>query len=392
MAQSSYRSRYPDVEALRAAFPTTKYCTYLNHAVAAPMPDPVRAAMSKFIADRGVLFDRERRYEHVGSELRGVLAWLINGTPQEIAFLQNSSEGLNIVANALPLHPGDNILLCDTTLPSNVYPWTNLQHQGIETRCIPHDEGGLTVEALDRHADDRTRVVAVSSVEFVTGFRSDLQALGAWCRERGTRFVVDGTQSVGVAPLDVQACHIDFLCCDGSTWLMGPPGQGFIYCRQELVDELGRPFAGHFGVDGQGPLHHEVGPFQSDAWQLEFGTANVAGQLGILAAVRFVMGIGIPAIERWTLHLTDLLIEEIQQCGCKVVSNLNPRHRSAIVVFRVPGSGDEALDRLADAKIVVSQHEQTIRVSPHCYNTEEEIARVGEVLGEAPHGTQPTRF
>ena len=347
------------------------------------MPDPVRAAMSKFIADRGVLFDREHRYEHVGSELRGVLAWLINGTPQEIAFLQNSSEGLNIVANALPLHPGDNILLCDTTLPSNVYPWTNLQHQGIATRCIPHDAGGLTVEALDRHADDRTRVVAVSSVEFVTGFRSDLQALGGWCSVRGTSFVVDGTQSVGVAPLDVQACHIDFLCCDGSTWLMGPPGQGFIYCRQELMDELDRPLAGYFDIEGCGYLQSDMGPLQSASCQFELGSANTVGLIGILAAVRFLMEIGIPAVERWTLHLTDLLIEEIQQCDYKVVSNLHPRRRSAIVVFRVPDSGDEALHRLVDAKIVVSQHEQTIRVSPHCYNTEQEIRLVGQVLGRS---------
>lgn len=383
MAQSSYRSRYPDAKALRVAFPTTEHCTYLNHASGAPLPDPVRAAMSKFIADRGVIFGRECRYEHVSDDLRAVLAWLINGTPQEIAFVQNASEGMNLIAHALPLQSGDNVLFCDEESPSNVYPWMNLQRGGIEARCIPHDGGGLTVEALEMYADERTRAVTVSSVESLTGFKSDLQALGTWCREHGVYFVVDGTQSLGVAPLDVQACHIDFFSCGGRTWLMGPPGQGFIYCRQELLDELLPPFAGHHGVVGQRSWRNHEPIFLPDARRFELGCANTVGQTGLLAAVRFLMEIGIPAIERWTLHLTDLLIEQIQRRGYGIASNTQPRHRSAIVAFSVPGNVDEALHRLTDAQVVVSKQEQYIRVSPHCYNTEEEIARVGDVLGPA---------
>ena len=250
MAQSSYSSRYPDIETLRAAFPTTKYCTYLDHATAAPLPNPVRAAMSKYIADRGVIFERECRYERVSDDLHGVLAWLINGTPQEIAFVQNIGEGLNIIANALPLQSGDNVLFCDREPPHSIYPWVNLRRQGIEARHVPHDGGGLTVNAVERHADNRTRVVAVSSVEWLTGFKNDLRALGEWSREHGAYFIVDATQSLGVATLDVQACQIDFLACDGRIWLMGPPGQGFIYYRKELLDELLPSFAGHLSVLG----------------------------------------------------------------------------------------------------------------------------------------------
>ena len=383
MAQGSYQSRYPNVEALRAAFPATKHCTYLNHASVAPLPDPVRAAMSKFIADRGVLFDRERRYEHISDDLRAVLAWLINGTPQEIAFVQNTSEGLNIIANTLPLQPGDNVLFCDREFPSNVYPWMNLQRRGIEAHCIPHDGGGLTVEALEMHADERTRVVAVSSVEFLTGFKSNLQVLGAWCREHGAYFVVDGIQSLGAASLDVQACQIDFLSCGGPTWLMGPPGQGFVYCRQELLDELLPPFAGCLSVAGrERPLNYDL-TFRPGACRFELGCANTVGQVGLLAAARFLMEIGIPTIERWTLRLTDLLIEEIRQRGFEIASNVQPKRRSAIVAFSVSGNVDEAFRLLADARVVVSKHDQYIRVSPHCYNTEEEIALVGEVLGKA---------
>jgi selenocysteine lyase/cysteine desulfurase len=380
MTQNNTRSQYPDVKTLRTVFSVTNYCAYLNHAATAPLPDPVRGAMCEFIADRGVWFERKQRYERLSDDLRAVLARLINAVPEEIALVQNTSTGLNIIANALPLEPGDNVIFCDMEFPSNVYPWMNLQRRGIKARCTPHDGGGLTVEALEAHADARTRVVTVSSVEFLTGFKSDLQALGAWCRERGAYFVVDGIQSLGVSPLDVRACQIDFLSCGGPKWLMGPKGQGFLYCRRELLDQLVPPFAGCLSVVGWEDWRDYNLTFLPDASRFELGTRNGVGQVGLLAAVRFLMEIGIPAIERWTLHLTDLLIEDLRRRGCDIASNLDPKRRSAIVSFSVPGDAEETFQRLADAKIVVSKREQYIRVSPHCYNTEEEIARVGEVL------------
>jgi selenocysteine lyase/cysteine desulfurase len=156
---------------------------------------------------------------------------------------------------------------------------------------------------------------------------------------------------------------------------MGPPGQGFFYCRQELVDELGPPLAAYFAGEG-----------------FELGRANTLGLVGLLAAVRFLMDIGTLTIERRTLHLTELLIADIQQRGYEIVSNRLPKRRSAIVALRVTGDADAALRRLTDANIIVSKHKHVIRVSPHCYNTEEEVARVGEVLGKATRGTQPTRI
>ena len=383
MVQSRGLSRYPEVDALRAAFPVTKHCTYLNHAAIAPLSDPVRAAMSKFIADSGVILGRESRYEHISNDLRAVLAWLINAAPEEIAFVQNTGSGLNIVANALPLQDGDNVIFCDIEFPSNVYPWMNLQRKGVEARCVPNDGGGLTVGALERYADAHTRVVAASSVEFLTGFRNDLQTLGIWCREHGAYFVVDAIQSLGAAPLDVRACQIDFLACGGPKWLMGPLGQGFIYCRHELLDDLTPPFAGSLSVVGWEDWRSYDLTFLPDAQRLEIGTPNLLGQIGLLTAVRFLMEVGVQAIERWTLHLTDLLIEDLQRRGYHIASNLEQKRRSAIVSFDVPGDVDEAFKKLADAKIVISKREQYIRVSPHCYNTEAEIARVGDILGNA---------
>jgi len=383
VVQNSDLFQYPDVENLRAKFPVTDHCTYLDHAAIAPLPDSVRAAMSKFIADRGVIFDRECRYGTLADDLRAVLAWLINAAPTEIAFVQNTCQGLNIAANALPLQSGDNVIFCDMEFPSNVYPWMNLQRKGVEARCLPHDGGGLTVAALDRSADKHTRIVAVSAIQFLTGFRSNLRALGEWCQEHGAYFVVDAIQLLGAAPLDVQACQIDFLSCGGAKWLMGPEGQGFIYCRQELLKEIVSPFAGYLSVtEGKNWRDYNLN-FRPDARRFELGCANFVGQIGLLTAVRFLMGIGLPAIERWTLHLIGLLIEELRRHNYDILSNLKPRRRSAILSFAVPGDVDAVFQKLKEAEIVVSKYERYIRLSPHCYNTEEEIARVGRVLGDA---------
>ncbi|NLF02058.1 MAG: aminotransferase class V-fold PLP-dependent enzyme [Anaerolineales bacterium] len=372
----------PDMNALREAFPPTRRWTYLNHAASATLPVPVRQAMADYLAAHCEFDDCGGRYSRVSKELREALADLIQATPEEIAFVQNTSEGLNIAANALPLQPGDNVIFCDMEFPANVYPWMNLQRRGIEARCIPNDRGGLTVAALERHADARTRAVAVSSVEFLTGFRTDLAAVGAWCRAHDAYFVVDAIQSLGAAPMDVAAYQIDFLSCGGPKWLMAPAGQGFLYCRRERMDECLPPFAGNRSVVDREYYRDYHLTFAPDAGRFEVGTANVVGQVGLLAAVRLLTGVGIEAIARWTRYLTDRLIEDAQRRGYPVASNLAPQHRSAIVSFEVPEriGLDRAFQALIDARVIVSKRERYIRVSPHCYNTEDEIARVGEVI------------
>lgn len=373
---------YPDVSRLRSLFPVTRSCAYLNHAGIGTLSDPVRTAVEAFLVHRSASGE-EGDYDTLDQELRAALAQLVGASPAEIGFVQNTSEGLNVIANGLGLQPGDNVLFCDMEFPSNVYPWMNLEKRGIEPRCVPHHGGGLTLEAVEDHADDRTRVVAVSSVEFLTGFRTDLAALGRWCRAHDSYLVVDGIQSLGVLPMDVMANHVDFLACGGPKWLMGPGGQGFIYVRRELLDELQPVFAGCISVEGWEDWRSYNLTFLPDASRFDLGCANFIGRVGLLAAVRLLLTVGIQAIEAWTLHLTDLLIEDLQARGYEVISNLDPRHRSAIVTFAVPGNPAEALEKLAAEGIVISMRESYLRVSPHGYNTEEEILRIGDTLGSA---------
>ena len=369
------------LEELRQEFPLTEELTYLDHAATSPLPGRTRAAMTRFIEARRFVRRAGKEYETLDQELRQALGQLINASPEEIALVQNTAEGLNIAAHAIPFRPGDNVVFCDMEYPANVYPWLNLERRGVEARIVPHREGGLALDDLEEYLDQRTRVVAVSAVEFLTGFRSDLQSIGELCKARGIYFVVDGIQALGMIPLDVRECHIDLLSCGGPKWLMGPCGQGFLFCRRELIEEMIPAYAGASSVVNFLNFRDYDLTFLPDAKRFELGTLNLVNMVGLLASVNLLLEVGIEKIQRWTLHLTDMLIEDLQRRGYQIASCLRPEHRSAIVSFSTPNV-EADYDKLIAHKVIVSLRESCIRVSPHCYNTEEEVLRVGQVLGD----------
>lgn len=373
------------LDELRQEFPLTEGLTFLNHAATSPLPSRTRAAMTRFIELRRFVDQAWEEYETLDQDLRQTLAQLINASPDEIALVQNTAEGLNIAAHAIPFRPGDNVILCDMEYPANVYPWMNLERRGVEARIVPHREGGLALDDLEETVDERTKVVAASSVEFLTGFRNDLQSIGEFCKARGLYFVVDAIQSLGVIPLDVKECHIDMLACGGPKWLMGPCGLGFFFCRRELIEEMRPAYAGATSVvDFESFRDYDL-TFLPDARRFELGTPNLVGMAGLLASVSLLLEVGIQEIQRWTRHLTDVLIEDLQKRGYQIASCLRPEHRSAIVSFSTPdveadGQTHTGYDKLIAHKVIVALRENYIRVSPHGYNTEEEVLRVGQVL------------
>jgi selenocysteine lyase/cysteine desulfurase len=374
----------PNLASFRAQMEVTDRFAYLDHAAVAPYSRSVRERMAHFIECRQYVAGFKEEFEDITTRLRAAIGTLIGADSEEISFVQNTSHGLNIAAQSLPLQPGENVIFCDMEFPSNVYPWMHLERlRGVEARCVPHRGGGLTVEALEEHADEHTRAVAVSSVQFLTGFRTDLEAIGNWCRDHKAYLVVDAIQSIGAIPIDVHAYPIDFLASGGPKWLMGPIGAGFLYCRQGLVEEMVPPMAGCISVSGWEDWRDYDLTFHPNARRFEMGGPNLVGMVGLLAAVELLQEAGVESIHRWTLQLTDRLADDLERRGYRVASNRDPARRSAILSFAVPGDPAQALDTLSEAGVIVSQREEYIRVSPHGYNVIEEIDRVGQALGDA---------
>lgn len=376
-----------DLNDYRELFPITKEYVFLSHAAISPLSTRITDVLNEHMQDvQTQPFDRIReRVFGVTVATRQRAADLINARSiNEIALLPNTATGINIAALSLPLRSGDNVLVLDGDYPANIYPWMNLYHKGVLTKIVPQHNGGLDIDRLVDRIDKRTRVIALSAVMFATGFRNDLQAVGAICRERGIYFVVDGIQALGALPIDVQACNIDFLAAGSQKWLMGAPGSGFLYCRQEIVDDLepGAYVGTGSMVDAENYLDYNF-TLLPDAQRFNLGTPNLLGAAALNASMGLLAEVGKQQLEDKVLQLTDALINDLSERGYRMVASTAPAHRSGIVVAALPSvEATEACARLRDANIVATVRGDGLRFAPHFYNTVDEILKVGEVLGD----------
>ncbi len=375
-----------DLNALRQQIPALQSCVYLNTCAIGPWPNVTRQAVSR-AADMLAEPNRmSREFWGIFSAARDNIARLINAGVDEIALMQNTAEGMNVIAHALPLQPGDNVLMCDQEYPAVVYPFMNLARlRGIEARIVPHNGGGLTIDLLERYTDTRTRVVAVSTVEFVSGFRTDMAAIGEWCKTHGIWLIVDGIQSLGAAPLDVKATHIDALASGGHKWMLGPMGAGFLYINRDRLDQLAPPFAGALSVvDAENYLDYNL-TFQPDARRFELGVPNTIGVAGLSASLDTLLSLDVRAIEAWTLHLSGLLLEHLERLGYRPFVGRDSPYRSAIVSFDTPDPAGvaEAAQRLTAANVIHTIRSGKLRLGIHGFNSEDDIQAVVDVLGPA---------
>jgi len=371
-----------DWTALRTEFPATRRWAFLDHAAVAPLTARARDALAEWaadLADNGVASEPHwlKRIE----EVRGLAGRLLGCDPLDVAFVKNTSEGVGIVAEGFPWRPGDNVVLAEEEYPANVYPWLNLAGRGVEVRRVPSRGSRILLDDLRAALDGRTRVVSLSWVEFSSGFRNDLAAVGSLCRERGIHFFVDGIQGLGVLPLDVRALPVDFLSADGHKWLLGPEGLGVFYARRELVGLLHPVGVGWNSVVGSFDFSQIDFTLKPHAGRWESGTLNVGGVHAFGASLGLLLRLGIPAVSARVLELTDYLCERARRAGLEVFSSRAPGERSGIVSLVVPGADAKALARRCRGEgIVVSARAGRVRVSPHCYNTPEEIDRAVAAL------------
>jgi selenocysteine lyase/cysteine desulfurase len=363
-----------DLAACRDLFPVTERHTFLNHAAMAPTPRPVVAAAASFFAEcsmqDGVGYGR---WLQRLAEVRRLAADFLGAAPEEIAFTGNTSSGLASVAEGLSWRPGDAVLVAVPDFPANVYPWLHLQRRGVEVRRVERGEGGrLDPAAVAGALTPRTRLLAVSSVDYATGCAAALPALGELCRQRGVLFCVDAIQSLGVLPLDVRRCGIHFLAAGGHKWLLGPVGTGLLFVDAEVAGELEPPLVGWKSVvdEENFELHFEL---RRDAARFEPGTLNLAGIFGLGAALELLRGAGAARVGERVLALGDRFAEGLRRRGLEVVSPWGAGERSGILAFRPPGDAEHCLKRLAAAGVVASLRRGCIRLSPHFYNDESDV-------------------
>jgi cysteine desulfurase/selenocysteine lyase len=305
------------------------------------------------------------------------MAEFLGAEPDEIALTKNTPEGLNIVAAGLGWRPGDSVVTTDLEFPANIYPWLNLRERGVEVRIVRSEGGRVPAERLLEALDGSTRVLAISYVQFSTGFRSDLATLAEYCRPRGIYVVTDAIQAVGALPVDVHGLGVDFLACASHKWLLGPFGMGWFYCRKELLEQLRPTEVGQASViQRESWLDYRL-EFHPTAARFECGVVNFEGVHGLQASLDLLDEAGRQPIYDRIVALNDYLIEGLDARGYEVVSSRVRCERSGIVSFRSQRHDSAALHkRLHEAEVIVSLREGLVRVSPHFYNDTDDVDRL----------------
>jgi selenocysteine lyase/cysteine desulfurase len=313
--------------------------------------------------------------------IRSKAAQFIGASAGEIAFVKNTSEGISLMANGLDLGRGDKVVSVNGEFPANIYPWLKLEEKGVEVDLVGQREGRIDLQELVEHLDARTKVLAISFVQFLSGYRSDLKFLGSVCRDRNILFVVDAIQGLGAIPLDVKECNIDALSADAHKWLLGPEAIGIFYCSKELVQEIEPSTVGWTSVKNWSDyLNYEL-DYRETAARFECGTLNTVGIYGLGAAIDLLLEVGINNVQEQILRLTDYLCAGLMQRGYHLFSSREKEEASGIVSFSCPQFSSEELNNLLKVeKIEVSPRCGKLRVSPHFYNNLSEIDRLLEVL------------
>ena len=367
-----------DFGKLRDEFPITRDWVYLDIANKAPLPRAVREAWLRFLDEQHNSPGDKDGWKGRAETLRAKIAASIGAGPSEIAFVKNTSEGLNAIAQSFPWRPGDSMVVHAREHPNNLHGWLNLRRRGVEVRVV--DSPGPTIDAADLLAavEPSTRMVAVSAVSYLTGQRFDLGRLGERCRRQNALLVVDAVQAIGTVPFDVAAPAVDALACGPQKGLMCTHGLGFLWCRKSLIPLLMPPFAARSSLADTATDREALG-FHADARRFEHGNMNYGGVHALEAAVDFIGEIGIPGIHERVLALTGHLMDLLDRKGLSCVTPRADGDRAGIVTIAM----DDALrrrDELLDRRFVVSAVEAGLRVAPHFYNTERELEAFVDAL------------
>jgi selenocysteine lyase/cysteine desulfurase len=362
----------------RDAFPAAQKLIYLNHAAVSPLSRASAEAMRWFADD--ALENGSANYElwlEAYAGLRKAAARMIHCVPEEIALMKNTSEGISTIAMGIDWRAGDRVVAFKEEFPSNQYPWQQLESKGVNVEWLSVMDPPDRIHAAAKGA----KLLAMSFVQFLTGYRANLQQIGSICRDHGVIFFVDAIQGLGAFPLDVRACHIDALAADGHKWMCGPEGCAILYVSRELQDRVYPAEFGWTNVSSYENYGVRDMTLRQDAGRYECGTLNTIGCFGLRAAIEFLLEIGIENIAPKVQALGDRVDELARKTGYQTASERTPETGAGIVSFRRDGVDSAALvARLKENRITAAARAGHVRLSPHFYIDFEEIERVMALL------------
>jgi selenocysteine lyase/cysteine desulfurase len=362
-------------------FPITRNCVYLNHAADGPLPSPVVRTLSTYIDDTSnfgnVHFAGWTEHER-GAHRR--MANMIHVRPDQVAMTASTGDGLMLIAGGLRWKAGDMIVSAECEFPSNVYPWLNLQGQGVQVHLVKMRENRIAIEDVWSSITERTRLVSLSLVEFSTGYRNNIATIARYCHERGIICGIDASQALGALDIDVHIHGVDFLAAVSHKWLLSPHTTGILYAADDLQAQLHTVRKGWFSVQAPYDFFDYEQPLKAGMARFEHSTPNGLPILGLDAALGIFECIdgGMAAVEERILGLTRYAIVGLERLGYPIVSPQGDGERSGIVCFKLPPehqdiNPQQLVDELASRNIYVAARGDVVRISPHFYNTLEDI-------------------
>lgn len=367
-----------ELSRIRQLFPHTETGhIYLNHAAISPLSLPLTNAIEAFLRDRqsGAVENFEMGMEIMASARNRAAGYIDLPADDHITFFGNTSDAISAVAEGFPWKDGDEVLLNSMEFPSNVQPFRALSRLGVNVVIAQSKENRITAEMLEKEITPRTRMISISAVQFLTGFRADLEEIGELCRAHDLFFVVDAIQQLGAMPVKPLEAGIDAVATGSHKWLMGPMGSGFLWMSDRLADLLRPARTGWLSVEEPWELMNYDQKWQPVSSHLETGTPNMLSITGLDASLKLLMETGEETIRNQILYLSGHASRRLESEGASLISPAADSERAGIVTFRLPQAGDaeEAVNRLREMKITLSMREGMIRISPHFYNTKEEI-------------------
>ncbi len=380
-----------NIKQIRRDFPNLEQLIWLNNAGTSFIPTPTRIAIPEYLERQAYTYPFDFNFTEIWDR---PVSQLLNADHRETICVQTTADGLNRIFHGLNLENTDNIVTCDLEYPGVVIPLFQLQQRlNFEIRMAKHANGQYPLDSILNLIDDNTRAVVISHVEWMGGWRHDLAQISKKAKVHNALLIVDPIQSLGAFEVDVKKMGIDALSAQGIKWLISPVGSGVMYIRHELIEEISHTSSGVGSLANQKKFWNliqeevsymeaiKIWTIRTDMRKFYPSTSNHLGMIGLGRSVQYLLDLGVSNIEQRVLNLSEFVSQLLTDHGYQIFGPMDRAHRSGIICFNPQNSNlKEICERLIEQKIHIIARGGMLRISPHFYNTEEEITRCIEAI------------